>query len=615
MRHRTLLISIACLLFTITLSRAQVSFSANDTVPSYRSGFRFGTNLGAPKGSWSDQTQATLASGSATHGVAGAGCNSLRLSLPHKFLEQWGYNIRTSTQKFFCDSLGMSELVVFLGGPADISKSNQTFCTSSGASKLFADMYEPIWDNGENGTPVNDNNDMALYVYKMVSAYGERVRYWEVINEPDYTSSDKGWQSAESADNWWKRDPAPCELDNLLCPVQYYVRALRIAYEVIKFLNPDDFVCIGGIGYDSFLDAVLRNSDNPDDGKVSADYPLKGGAYFDCLSYHSYPMYGTREWLNGTWVQQRHSDKAVEVLLSSKTSKQHVLAQYGYDGETYPVKRTIITETNVPHTQFDSHIGSETAQRNYLVKAIINGQAEGIDQIHTFCLSDGENPTNSYGAMGFYRYLGNVAPFNQQGHPSALACRTAMSLLAGYSYSDELTQQMYIPENIDGAAFANRTGKRLYVLWAKTKNDLSENASAVYTFPDYSQSGGYYQYDWDYAQSNKRQSITGSSVALTGSPSFFEPQIQTSSAVGYVKRSSAPVPFSIHADHRGITFAKETGYTGSARVHDCRGRIVGVIDGTAYANMQSVRLNLVSGVYVVTVGKGKERWRGVVVVK
>ena len=60
-------------------------------------------------------------------------------------------------------------------------------------SKLWQGMYEPIWDNGENGTPVNDANRFALYVWTIVNTYGPYIRFYEIINEPDYTDSSFGW--------------------------------------------------------------------------------------------------------------------------------------------------------------------------------------------------------------------------------------------------------------------------------------------------------------------------------------------------------------------------------------------------------------------------------------
>jgi hypothetical protein len=493
----------------------------------------------------------------------------------------------------------MSELVTFLGGPAENALSNQIFCTAKGSSRLFINLYEPIWDNGESGTPVNDSNHMALYVYKLVTAYTGKVRYWEVLNEPDYTSTDKGWQNAQSSDNWWIRDPAPCELDNLFAPVQHYVRALRIAYEVIKSISPNDFVCIGGIGYESFLDAVLRNTDNPDQGRISGNYPLKGGAYFDCLSFHDYPMYGLREWKNSVWTSQRHSDKAIEVLLAGKSVKVDVLAKYGYNGTTYPEKRVITTETNLPHREFDSYIGSDISQRNYLVKAIVKGQAERIDQIHTYCLTDSKVPANSYQAMGFYQNLETVTPFQQIEFPSAVACRTTMQLLANYSYSKNLTSKLILSADIDGAAFIDKSGKQIYALWARTTLDLSEVSDKKYTFPTDLNVESAYQYDWDYTLTKKRQSISGSVVQLTGTPSFFEPVNQPLRVIVSNRHNSAE-KFTVKADRHRISIHLKSNNGGFIRIFNSMGSLISSFDYPAQADTRPRELTVRRGVYIVS---------------
>lgn len=508
------------LIFPFSFLYGQTNLTANVHVPEYSAGFRLGTNLGGHQGKWDDIKLATIAAGSEIQGVPGAGCNNLRLSLPNAFLERWGYEIRKNTFSDYKEKLGMSQHTVFLGGPSDINIDKTIFCSAKGSSKMFKNMYEPIWDNGENGTPVNEKNVFALYVFKTATVYGETVRFWEIFNEPDYTSSDKGWQEPGSADNWWKRDPAPCELNNLLAPVQHYIRALRIAYEVIKYIDPDDFVCVGGIGYESFLDAVLRNSDNPDGGKITSAYPLKGGAYFDALSYHSYPMYETREYTDGKWVPMRHSDKAVEVFINAKTRKEEVLKEHGYDGGLYPKKRVIVTETNIPRRAFDNYIGSEKIQYNYLSKIIIKGQKEGIDQIHTFALTDSKTANGPYDVMGFYPNLSTVNPFEQKEYLSAVATRNVMQILEGYKYSDFRTDALSLPENIDGAAFV-KDGTYIYALWAKTSIDNKEEATASYSFPSSWGVAGYERYAWNYTLTKDIKNGSGTTIQLDESPSFF----------------------------------------------------------------------------------------------
>lgn len=589
------------LLFLIALPAAfgQIDFSANDGVPEYNSGFRWGTNLGGHIGEWEDLDLATLAAGSEAENVPGAGCNSLRLALPNHFLERRGYNIRVNTFKQYTAKLNMSELTVFLEGPSDDNLDKKVYGKAKSPSKMFKNLYEPIWDNGKKGTPVNDDNAFALYVYQTAMHYGPMVRFWEIWNEPDYTTTDRGWQGPEVVDSWWNRDPEPSELNNLHAPIQHYIRALRIAYEVIKFVDPEDFICIGGIGHDSFLDAVLRNTDNPNGGKVTGAYPLTGGAYFDCLSYHNYPMYGTREYKNGQWVPMRHSDKAVEVFLNSKRSKEKVLEEYGY-GTKYPKKRVIVTETNVARKSFEAtQIGSEAAQYNYLAKIIIKGQSEDIDQIHTYNLRDGKEAKRAYDVMGFYPWLEDIKPFRQKEHKSAVASRNAMEMLEGYKFASYRTRGLNLPDEVDGAAFV-KDGKYIYALWAKTKTDNSENSSAKYTFPASWEIAGFSQYGWDYTLTGKSQKISGNTAQLSGSPSFFIMDSETVVGTGKVNPEET---FQVYPNPSNGAFALDFGRIinkgGTVQIFDMQGKAIYAAQAVIGLSTHAVQLNLPAGLYIV----------------
>ena len=152
---------------------------------------------------------------------------------------------------------------------------------------------------------------------------------------------------------------------------------LRISWEVIKKLQPNDFVCVGGIGYRSFLDAVLRNTDNPADGSVNSNFPSKGGAYFDMISFHSYPMYSLS-------VGNRHSDQATSAYIDLKNAMDNLAAKYGYNGSQYPRKQFICTETGVSRVMSGNSWGSNEGQKNYIMKASILSQKNGIRQVYWF---------------------------------------------------------------------------------------------------------------------------------------------------------------------------------------------------------------------------------------
>ncbi|MGH2644680.1 MAG: PKD domain-containing protein, partial [Chitinophagaceae bacterium] len=249
-----------------------VNYNADTIVPSYNQLFQYGSNPGYYGNGWSDTGKASV--------LAANGVHTIRPNLPGYFVEQWGYDIRVNEFNYYTHQAGMKEITLFIGQPADDE--------SAPGTGVFANLYSPIWDNGQNGTPVNDSNYFAVYVYNLVKRYGKNVKFWEIVNEPDQTGFwDNGNRSR--SDNWWINPPLASALLNLKAPIFSYIRMLRIAYEVIKKFYPNEYICPGGIGYPAFLDALLRYTDNPDSGKVTPEYPLTGGAYFDVLSYHIYP--------------------------------------------------------------------------------------------------------------------------------------------------------------------------------------------------------------------------------------------------------------------------------------------------------------------------------------
>ena len=221
---------------------------------------------------------------------------------------------KTLTDKYY-EELGMGEHTAIVGFPSPTHRDPVQYCPGI-QSELFANMYTPIWDGGANGTPYNDDNYYAAYLYKTVSEYKDHVRFWEIWNEPgfDYTGG-LGYLLPGAPGSWWDNNPNPCDY-KLRAPIFHYVRLLRISWEVIKTLDPDAYVVVSGTGYPSFLDAILRNTDNPLDGSVTAEYPLRGGAFFDVMGYHSYPHFdgGLREYSDSiqNWLYYRHSDAAAQ---------------------------------------------------------------------------------------------------------------------------------------------------------------------------------------------------------------------------------------------------------------------------------------------------------------
>ena len=518
-----------CLLFgPLGSLAAQVNYTANDQVVPYTAPFRPAVNLGAYPG-FSDEQLAELSAGLPSEDLVGVGAKALRPGLFEDFLYHFGYDSRVETFDYYAE-LGLSDHTLIVGFPADVHREPNFYCADH-QSTLFANLYEPIWDDN-NGTPINENNFYADYLWRTVQLYGEHVKFWEIWNEPgfDYTGN-RGWLLPGDPGNWWDNNPDPCEY-KLRAPIYHYVRMLRISYEVIKTLSPEDYVVVSGVGYPSFLDAILRNTDNPIDGTVGADYPHGGGAYFDVMGYHSYPHFdgSLRRWNEAAqdWDYFRHSDAAAEGMVAMRDTFQQVLDQYGYDGNTYPEKEWTITEVNLPRKEYGEFIGSAEAQRNFMIKAYVAAARRDFVQMDVYKLAEETTFDQSYdefNLMGLYQKLtfanGGFQAVNDEG--KALA--TATELLYGKSYDAARTAALDLPVGTDGGAFVDANGHYPYVLWAKTTQDKSEVAQASYTLPTALTDLPLRRFDWAYAYERQSSLVDpAAALALTASPVFLEEQ-------------------------------------------------------------------------------------------
>lgn len=498
--------------------KSQIS-NANISVPTYNQNFQYGTNPGYYGNGWSDKDIADI-----DHY---AGINTLRLSSPEHFVLQWGYNIRTSEFNYYVQTLGMKELTLFVGEPSTAHKEDSIFPTSTMPSEVFKNLYDSIWDNGQNGTPINENNYFATYIYHLVQTYGDKIRFWEIVNEPDFTSFwDNG--NLNNPNNWYSNPPKPADLPNLKSSIYYYIRMLRIAYTVIKTYYPNSYITPGGLGYPAFLDALLRYSDNPIDGSTNNKYPLKGGAYFDVLSFHSYPSYSVKVWDNTTnsFVYHRNSDWTANAVIDLKNEFENVLINRGYDGITYPKKYFICTEVNIPRKDniIPDYWGGEEAQRNFILKTMTLSQINEINQVYTFVSGDEKDfntATSPYQLMGLYENLTTQTKGNQVITKEGIALKTMSQLLLGWTYDAPQTTALNLSNTIKGAAFKKGNDYR-YILWAETTQDKSETASATFNFPNTMHLDSIYQYSWNFGiDTTQKSRISANNILLSGTPTFF----------------------------------------------------------------------------------------------
>jgi len=558
---------------------SRLNYTANDTMITYDGVFRPGVNMGVYD-QWEDEELANIAAGNILENVKGIGVKAVRPLLTDKFFEQWGYDIRTETFQHYTN-LDLEDNTVIIGFPSDDHRDPNFYCATD-QSELFANMYLDIWDNGENGTPVNDDNYYAVFLYETVRRYKDHVRFWEIWNEPSFDYSGLyGWLPPGQRGNWWENNPNPCDY-KLRAPIFHLVRMLRISYEVIHQQDPDAYVTLSGVAFPSFLDAVLRNTDNPQDGSVAPGYELKGGAYFDVMGFHNYPHFdgSTSSYdvnLN-RFVYDRHSDAAVGGIVTLKDTFQTVLAGYGYDDITYPEKQWIITESNVPRKAFGEFMGSDVAQRNYILKAVVQCMRNDILQLHVYKIGEEQTYDDAFmefNLMGLYQKLDGRGPYSQVVNNSGIAYKTASDLLFGAEYDAARTAALALPNEVDGAAFKHSNGAYTYVLWAKTKNDQSEDVSATYSFPATLNIDQLYRKLWNYSQTEIRASISSVDIPLTGAPVFLselavalQPPVaafSTDRIFGCAPLTVQYTDHSVHADSWSWTFPGGTPATSSAQ--------------------------------------------------
>lgn len=503
---------------------SQINSTANDQIPDYDGHFKPGVNLEYYP-PWSDEQLGDIAAGNQQLGIDGVGAKTLRTILPDYFLENWGFDIRVPTFQHY-SNLDLRDNAVAVGFPSLSHQDSIYYCPEK-KSALFANMYLDIWDDGTDGTPINDDNYYAAYLYEVVTRYKDYIQFWEIYSSPGYDiTADRGWLPPSEPGNWWENNPDPCDL-GMHAPVTHYIRMLRISYEIIKNYDPDGFITVSGIGFPSFLDALLRNTDNPADGSVASGYSLKGGAYFDAIGIHAYPHFdgSTSDWDPGIggFVYRRHSDAAADGILQSKEDFETVLNNYGYDGANFPEKKWIISESNIPRAPFGEYIGSVEAQRNFMLKAYVQSAKNNILQFQVEKLAELEfsgDAQSEFELMGLYKKLEDISPYEQRYNESGIAFKTCSDILYGTTYQVDLTNALALPDGVNGAVFQDAVGQNIYVLWAATQIDKSEDANANYSFPSSFNINQLYKKEWNYFETNEVEQITSQNITLTGTPIF-----------------------------------------------------------------------------------------------
>ncbi len=221
----------------------------------------------------------------------------------------------------------------------------------STAASVPAGLEEPVFVDGA----INPANPWGWFVYNVVHRYKDRVRAWEIWNEPDF-------------DLFWSGSNAE------------YVRLLKVGYLAAKAADPTTTVLFGGMAYwedQGFLPEVL-------DLIVSDPDAAANGFFFDVLPIHLYA-------------------NPYHIKNLAPWAKDQMTAR-GISG-----KPVWVNETNIALCERygcpSTYRASETEQASFVIQAMALSFVSNVDRLFAFQLYDDGN-TEDFGFRdneGLYR--------------------------------------------------------------------------------------------------------------------------------------------------------------------------------------------------------------------
>lgn len=349
---------------------------------------------------------------------------------------------------------------------------------------IIQGIWEPIFATGSDtpreGVGINPNNHWAKFVFEAVSRYkpdgilakqqrwrsGQGVSVWEVWNEPDFAPF---WQGS----------------------VQAYARMLKTAYIVIKMVDPDAQVMMGGLLYasgDNWLAQTLAVFQN--DG-LREQYNW----FMDVVAIHSYDDPWRSAWLT---LYAKQSLTAYGLKRPIWVNESGVSVWNDYPGPVW---------ANNPADRI--RLATAEQQAYYFIMSTAYAWSEGADKVFFHQLYDdcGNAPAGTdfppnngeicasgacFGdAFGIYRNPNDSVCFSQ--HPfggTARPIANAYRLIAEIFGREDFTNGSV--DDIDGKVTVisferPRTQERILVIWNRTFEPIqfpltkASNSASMYT--------------------------------------------------------------------------------------------------------------------------------------
>lgn len=364
----------------------------------------------------------------------------------------------------------------------------------------------PSWAsvNGEGPLTKVGLDELVQFVRAVVERYdgdgiddvpgSYRVENFELYNEPD------GGQSAY--DERWGLHP------------DLYAAMLKAVYPAVKAANPNAQVIFGGIAYDWFTDQDAQHPENNGPFVRSFfDGVLKngGGAYFDKMNFHFYPLFG------GNWTQNFPKDGPG--LVEKTAAVRATLTKYGLS------KPVIITEA-AWHNSGDVPYGSDTLQVRMVIQIYAQGIVAGVPMLAWWPIGD---PGAGYQYnSGLVTNGENTTPVRK---PAFYAYQAMAREMAGATYVGQIAKDT---SDVKAYRFQDGVhGRTVYIAWTNPTDPSIVFGSASSPYKDTTRSTtisvpgsqmGVYDAYWNKiatltdAGDGKRDGIV--KVAINGDPRY-----------------------------------------------------------------------------------------------
>ena len=467
--------------------------------------FLMGANTNTAEDNWDTQKITKLA--------YKAGLKTQRKEFSEEILLKKGYDSEIQNLNY-ASNLGQIDLIGFITTPSKNHSSHQTDNKRYPPNNLYTDIFI-IEDNIKK---INPQNFWANHVFQTVNKYQHYIKIWEIWNEPDFT------RNLNYLKNWENRPPLKNELINWHGTIYQFIRLLRISYEVIKFIDKDAFVSIGGISHPEFFKWILNKTDEPEEGQITKEYPYLGGAYFDCVSFHEYPHENITDIQTKEILYKIGSDSLVNKFITSKKNFEYYLNTFEFNGIKYPKKLFVSSATGVASVSIDDLVGDEITRQNFLLKLPFYCMENDIRQVHFESVVD-KNLHNIFSKMGDYDNVPSQTLDNANMKNSTKARLTLGKInIEKMRFEKKKTEELRkkIPNYVYGivlSAYFVRENEEefynyVYALWLKCEDGEISSTKSVSFELDYNTTMINYL-------GNENSIGKKIQVSLTGTPIFF----------------------------------------------------------------------------------------------